>query len=464
MRAESLVLGAPRGVHPSSRPSWRAGAWSMLLVTVWAGAICGGDPPARPAPSPRTESAPLTVIVVHGTYDGEAFWPTVQRGEATFASELVAGLRERGQDAEVRPFLWRTSVDHRQRMEAARSLAQLLDAPALRGRRVALVGHSHGGNVSLAAVGLAHRDVETVVCLATPHVHLSLRRRDGPRRLPVYCSPEARRRIGTLLNVWADADPVVESYASLRKGITEAQALELTMGWQRVEGYPRLADDGGPVREALSDWLGLSRGTNLSTDPRLAIANANLPLAAEGEGLALHHAVHSRRLGRVLGEALASHDHRDLKRTVLPRDADGGEPLNVASHHHAARELAARPAPGWIVRQYSIRTVDKRRVSDGNFWDGKSRSWPDMYLSFGCGPDERTRRSTTPFAGVQEDRRELCLLLPGERLRIEALDRDVLDFDERLGEWRLSPAEFPRGVKLTTADVECLVVWEPGRY
>lgn len=118
----------------------------------------------------RPDNRPVTVFVVHGTYDATSDWVRDLPGKVTFTSELKRCL---GDDrTTIEPFMWRSSIHHTARMQAADNLAELLDHPRLDGRQVVLIGHSHGGNVCLAAAGKCRRSIDATICLATPHFHV----------------------------------------------------------------------------------------------------------------------------------------------------------------------------------------------------------------------------------------------------------------------------------------------------
>lgn len=120
----------------------------------------------------RIAPVPL-IITVHGTNDaladshGGQWW---QIGSA-FAGVLARELERRGlAEAEVVPHHWSGANSDADRLEAARRLAQRIGEAGKQNRSVALVGHSHGGNIIMEAVtaGSAGRHVTRVVTFGTP--------------------------------------------------------------------------------------------------------------------------------------------------------------------------------------------------------------------------------------------------------------------------------------------------------
>lgn len=104
------------------------------------------------------------VILVHGTFARGADWT---KG----GSQLSEGLRERFPGAQQVRFDWSGKNNHSARMKAGEELAALGETLAEGGcRRIFLVAHSHGGNVSLYSLRSKRmRDlVSGIVFLGTP--------------------------------------------------------------------------------------------------------------------------------------------------------------------------------------------------------------------------------------------------------------------------------------------------------
>jgi hypothetical protein len=116
--------------------------------------------------------API-VVTVHGTNDalpdshGAQWW---QIG-SPFAETLRRELASRGfPDAEIVPHHWSGANSDADRLAAARGLAKSIAQLAKTGRPLAVLGHSHGGNIVMEALahGTARRRLHSVVSFGTP--------------------------------------------------------------------------------------------------------------------------------------------------------------------------------------------------------------------------------------------------------------------------------------------------------
>jgi len=113
------------------------------------------------------------VITVHGTFaadltdEGSRWW---QRG-SQFTSALVEALAERGfPDVSVRPFRWSGLNSDYERLQAARELAKTIATASDGHRPVAVLAHSHGGNVLMEALvqRAVRNPLSAVLTLGTP--------------------------------------------------------------------------------------------------------------------------------------------------------------------------------------------------------------------------------------------------------------------------------------------------------
>jgi pimeloyl-ACP methyl ester carboxylesterase len=118
------------------------------------------------------------VTLIHGTWAKNAAWIRPD-------SVLSKALREwLGQDTKIFPFIWTGCNSPSARSNASETLKKELEL-RLRDYAAArqhIIGHSHGGNVALAAVAGTDlvRKIDGIVCLATPF--LVARKRDlGPQ-------------------------------------------------------------------------------------------------------------------------------------------------------------------------------------------------------------------------------------------------------------------------------------------
>lgn len=135
------------------------------------------DAADRPAKAPADIAAAMEqhplVITVHGTFaadpsdDGEQWW---QRGSA-FTTALAERLADKGVPGiDVRPFHWSGLNSDQARLRAAAALAGTLATAKKADRPVAVIAHSHGGNVLMEALvqRRTRRPLAAVLTLGTP--------------------------------------------------------------------------------------------------------------------------------------------------------------------------------------------------------------------------------------------------------------------------------------------------------
>ena len=288
---------------------------ALLLCTA-----SGCDTPnSLPAVRSRQARSDRTlVIIVPGTYGNDEQWPMRLPDRETFASELVRGLRG---DATIHPYLWSSSIRGMRRIEAAQMLSSDIDRMSADYNHVVLIGHSHGGNIALLAAGLCKTRIDSLVCLATPHVYLRVV--DGQQtnlNLPVYCSPQTLRNTDRILCYCAEGDLVANDWSNaLLTGVSEPESLELTREWRIRTGSPRLADDGFILRLLESD--------NLFASNRLTLAAHNQVISCEVHdalGIRQHHAIHSCEVGLALGQVLSDGISTELALDRIREDTDAG--------------------------------------------------------------------------------------------------------------------------------------------
>ena len=99
--------------------------------------------------------------------------------------------------------------------------------------RIAFIGHSHGGNVALLAASKLTRQVNLVVCLSTPHLHLVMENVDGEEApLPVYRPPENQKQIKDIVCLNPDND---RAFWAEINGANDDSAIDLTRSWRRAQ-------------------------------------------------------------------------------------------------------------------------------------------------------------------------------------------------------------------------------------
>ena len=123
--------------------------------------------------SPPPSAAPkFAVVTVHGTNDADAttegtrWW---QKG-SDFSGRLMDELSSLGIDAEIIPVRWSGANSDFDRLTGSQRLAKQLAALEREKRPHAIIGHSHGGNVTMEALCLRSRapHLASVVTFGTP--------------------------------------------------------------------------------------------------------------------------------------------------------------------------------------------------------------------------------------------------------------------------------------------------------
>lgn len=141
------------------------------MDSVTAGAADGGA--ATPAGSTTAPDQHPLVITVHGTFasdvsdEGDQWW---QRGSA-FTARLVERLADKGfPQIALQPFRWSGLNSDQARLRAAAALAGVIATAKRNGRPVAVLAHSHGGNVVMEALAQrrTRRPLAAVLTLGTP--------------------------------------------------------------------------------------------------------------------------------------------------------------------------------------------------------------------------------------------------------------------------------------------------------
>lgn len=409
-----------------------------------------------------TDNGPA-IIVVHGTYGATSSWTKIVDGKGTFASELKRGFES---DCRIVPFLWDSSTKHGDRLEAARQLASKIKSLKTQHSTIHLVGHSHGGSVILKAVDLAGVDVGYVVCLATPHLFLNTQV-DGKRiKIPIYATPRTKKRAKRIINLWAWDDPVATTYAGFRKGITEAEAIRETDQWRTHLNYPGLVDDGSAIREIIEDVTGKKSGANLDIAPRLKLADWNLPLASDQDGIESHYKIHSTRIGFILGQSMKTDFSPKaisyLSRTVIPANSNDGDALPLAElQAWNETEKDNQVASGWILTEIESHANEIGKDGD-NHWDF-DKSLPDMFFRF-----TNFSRSFSKVEGDQHKNKAVARwtmrthFLKNATYRIQLFDDDAA-FNDLMLEEAVDLTGKP-GTSFSRPQVQLKLKWEPGHY
>lgn len=374
------------------------------------------------APNVRTPST--LIVLVPGTWANQESWSSLAPGMATFASEMQRAIQRDGGRGEVYPFLWASGNNHRTRTDAAWRLSELIDRRAVEFDRVCLVGHSHGGNLCLLAAAVTRRRFDAIVCLSTPHPHLQTRHHTGRSlELPVYCAPQAVKNTGRLLCLCPEGDQVPDVWADVLNGLNENDALQLVEPWQSLMEFPRLASDGA--------WFRLLGRGNLTCRSQLNVTgaeNVSVPcLRRDPLGIAPHRALHSRRMGSVIGDFLRPGPRRsasEFLQLLLPDNTDLGEAIPQGQHDHALSLMAQQiRLAGWRLERVQV-TLDEKALKIARDPDGSA---PDLFLRIVNSVDGRVIRETTVLSNEQQPQFSIGMFCEqGRSLRLEALDSDFL--------------------------------------
>jgi hypothetical protein len=131
----------------------------------------GRDP--RSIDNCAQDGAPHVFTLIHGTRSPQAAWTAE-------SSILCNALRARfGNATRFHQFVWsgKNSVFARQQAAAVLEDELGTSIAELPAARHYLIGHSHGGNIALKALGRRHlaNAVAGVACLSTPFIHIRRR-------------------------------------------------------------------------------------------------------------------------------------------------------------------------------------------------------------------------------------------------------------------------------------------------
>lgn len=382
----------------------------------------------------------ILVFVVPGTWGNETFWPNVIPGKATFSSELLQQLPP---GSEVRPFLWASDNDHKERLEASRNLAAEIDRDSIGFDEVCLVGHSHGGNVCLLAAGNCRTPIKTVVCLATPHPYLRMKTaEDRECFLPIYATTESLNKIETIISIQSEDDSV-NGWANRLPGLSENEAIELTSSWRKELNYPRLQSDNAVFR-----FVGSS---NILVSPELRLSSNNWKYLSFARSSDLefhrHNAIHSRRMGGLVGTIIAADSPTSerslIESLVQPSDADLGEPVDAAVQDSWEKQnLAWMHHIGWRLRSATIELHPDAQELE-NQAGGIGAPDPRLFVTQN---NETNRQYETPIAADRMSvswRNCPCVLFRGDKYSIWLEDLDFLLGSHGLGEWKIDATNPP---------------------
>lgn len=316
------------------------------------------------------------IYIVHGSH-AQTWWRQMANGGypwwrrwSLFCCEL---RRTFGRECEIREFRWSSGNRHRERIEAGAGLAKVIEHQSP-GRRIHIVGHSHGGNVALAAVNeLQPQRVDSVIVLANPNMALQDNAGASPRWL--YWG-EAAKRVSRLWNLYSPQDIVQCRLAQLFHGLSRAEKRVLLV-------HPMYAGSEGTVQNRPVHWV---------------------------EKLSAHHAMHSGAMGAVVGSLLRGETFEDAMKAAG---------LSIGQPNHV------RDRGGWpgIERtQEMIRDrADPSAFDFGTAGTSKRADTAILFLhGFTASPSEM--RSMAQFVAAITGWRCKGIRLPGHGTRVEDLE------------------------------------------
>jgi carboxylesterase len=324
-----------------------------------------------------TESGDI-IYVIHGS-NAHTWWRRLANGGyawwrrwSLFCWELRRAI---GRVCEIREFRWSGRNTHQARLEAGTRLAKIIASDSS-GRKIHIVGHSHGGNVALTAVNqLQPHRAESVILLANPNI--AVREADSSRRWLYW--GEAAERVPRIWNLYSPQDIVQCRLVRLFHGIHDANRKDLLF-------QPTYESPSGKVQNRQILWA---------------------------ERLAAHRAMHSGSMGAVVGLLLRGETFDDALK---------GAGLS-AEEPNAFQDRGGWP--GIEQTQEMIRQRGDPRAFD--FGAGGKDVAVLFVHGFTASPSEM--RTMAEFMAQRTGWRCKGILLPGHGTRVEDLQ------DTRAEDW-----------------------------
>ncbi|MBT4694795.1 MAG: alpha/beta hydrolase [Planctomycetaceae bacterium] len=318
------------------------------------------------------------VFIVHGTFDGDANWPLIVAGKTSFASEVKRALPP---GSTVHQFLWSGKNNHEARKTAAKFLVDEISEYSAQGENIAIIGHSHGGNVALLAASQLKTPIDTVICLSTPHLYLVLEDAENKEvELPVYCPPSNQKLIRQIVTLSPSSDNVPGFWAEIN-GINDDEGLAMTRPWRKAQQLI-LPNVSGPFQD-LAERVGLSAEViNLESRDHLSVTQYNFKYRCDVEGIKKsHRAVHSARMGYILGSVIQYGMSKPIAQYLstiyqFEKTDDGSitDPDVIASSRAKNYEGFDRPRYGVALRMKEVKIVAVENVP------ALGEKEPDLYF------------------------------------------------------------------------------------
>jgi len=443
--------------------------WTGWLACTLAGVALFGQAQELddefPVPLKAVNHAPTRVFIVHGTFDGNGTWPLVVAGKTSFASELKRSL---GEGSTIHQFLWSGKNNHEARKTAAQYLADEISEYSSQGEKIALIGHSHGGNVALLAASMLKTPIDTVICLSTPHLYLVMEDpEENQVELPVYCPPENQKLIKNIVTLAPSSDDVPGFWAEIN-GINDDEGLAMTRPWRRTQQLI-LPNVSGPFRD-LAERVGLSdEVVNLESRDYLSVTQHNFKYKCDVAGIKKsHRVVHSCRMGYILGKTIRfgmSKPMAEYLSTVYQFEAtDDGSPEDpdvIATVREKSYEGFDRPHYGVALRMTKVELTAVENVP------ALGEKEPDLYFKLRDSTGRLLFEADDADDGLQAvwEMKDLNELLPGiAGGTIEVWDDDF-NGDDPLGkpvvfQLDFKPNEYVITTELGCPDFTISITWE----
>lgn len=311
--------------------------------------------------------------VVHGS-NAHTWWRRLANGGYPWWrrwSLFSCALRRAfTRECEIREFRWSGKNTHQGRLDAGEALARAIGKEDA-GRKVHLIGHSHGGNVALAAVNhLGANRVESVVVLANPNIDLT-----GLRGTSEWLYwGNAIELVPRIWNLYSPEDFVQSRLAQRFHGIPKAVASTIVV--QRDYAGP----GGKQVESAAIHW--------------------KRPFAA-------HRSMHSEAMGTVVGSLLAG---RDFSEAMAAAGLSVPEKNDVLDHG------------GWPGVQRTFEMIRDAADPSPFDYENKAKDVGVLFLhGFTASPAEM--RPMAKFMSQLRHWRCAGPLLPGHGTTIEDMQR-----------------------------------------
>ena len=417
--------------------------FAVLLSISWQLSLPIAAQPPRihhefPLGTDKANDKPARVFIVHGTFDGNSTWPLIVAGKTSFASEVKRAL---ALGSTVHQFLWSGKNNHEARKTAAKFLAGEIAEYSAQGEKIAIIGHSHGGNVALLAASQLESPIDIVICLSTPHLYLVLEDAENKEvELPVYCPPANQKLIRQIVTLAPSSDNVPGFWAEIN-GINDDEGLAMTRPWRKAQQFI-LPNVSGPFLD-LAERIGLSdEVVNLESRDHLSVTPYNFKYRCDVEGIKkAHRVVHSARMGYILGSVIQHGMSKPVAQYLSTiyqfEKTDDGSITDsdlIASSRAKYYEGFDRPRYGVALRMKEVKIVALENVP------ALGEREPDLYFRIKNAEGKQLFESSEADDGLEAlwVAKDLTKLLPGiARGWIEVWDDDF-NGDDPVGQ----PVEF----------------------